>query len=247
MLLFLFRYIFIRIFIFILMIVTNCLQFYYNISYHSHLIHHNFTCHFLVCLPAYEYFTFLKANYLHFNSTFNSNTPWIHSEKWPVHNIEFNIIGGEFSSAFAKSVKIHVAALIKGGKTVHAPYLQADSDRDKEIEREVSVYFAYVRTSSVFLYSCSFFLVSSPLTLHLLHYFSSYLPLPKFDLSPLSLCLLHLTSHPFSSFISLHFTSLTSPLLSSPLSLLPLTSHLPHLSSPSPLPSPPAARWSWTS
>ena len=49
-------------------------------------------------------------------------------------------VGGEFSSAFAKSVKVHVAALIKGGKTVYAPYLQADSDRDKEIEREVGLY-----------------------------------------------------------------------------------------------------------
>ena len=45
--------------------------------------------------------------------------------------------GGEFSSAFSKSVKVHVASLVRAGKTVHAPYLQEDSDREKEIEREV--------------------------------------------------------------------------------------------------------------
>ena len=49
----------------------------------------------------------------------------------------FHHPGGEFSSAFSKSVKVHVASLVRAGKTVHAPYLQEDSDREKEIEREV--------------------------------------------------------------------------------------------------------------
>eukprot|EP00596_Hydrurales_sp_CCMP1899_P003639 CAMPEP_0119048606 /NCGR_PEP_ID=MMETSP1177-20130426/59890_1 /TAXON_ID=2985 /ORGANISM="Ochromonas sp, Strain CCMP1899" /LENGTH=826 /DNA_ID=CAMNT_0007024745 /DNA_START=66 /DNA_END=2546 /DNA_ORIENTATION=+ len=46
-------------------------------------------------------------------------------------------IGGEFSSAFAKSVKIHVASLIKGGKSTCAPYLQEDADRERDLEREL--------------------------------------------------------------------------------------------------------------
>ena len=51
------------------------------------------------------------------------------------------LLGGEFSSAFAKSVKIHVSSLIKGGKTVKSLYLPADADREKEIEREVEEIF----------------------------------------------------------------------------------------------------------
>ena len=51
-------------------------------------------------------------------------------------------VGGEYSSAFGKSVKVHVASLVRAGKTVHAQYLQKDSDREKEIEREV--FFFYV-------------------------------------------------------------------------------------------------------
>ena len=48
-----------------------------------------------------------------------------------------SLTGGEFSSAFSKSVKAHVASLIRGGKTINAQYLQKDANREKQIEREV--------------------------------------------------------------------------------------------------------------
>ena len=57
------------------------------------------------------------------------------------------LLGGEFSSAFAKSVKIHVSSLIKGGKTVKSLYLPADADREKEIEREVEEIFITMAVS----------------------------------------------------------------------------------------------------
>jgi hypothetical protein len=34
-------------------------------------------------------------------------------------------------------VKIHVASLIKGGKSTCAPYLQDDADRERDLEREL--------------------------------------------------------------------------------------------------------------
>ena len=45
-------------------------------------------------------------------------------------------IGGEFCSAFAKSVKTHVASLIRGNKTT-APYDQAEMECEKLYENEI--------------------------------------------------------------------------------------------------------------
>ena len=74
----------------------------------------------------------------------------------------FYCVGGEYSSAFSKSVKVHVASLVRAGKTVQSPYLQKDSDREKEIEREVfffniHVFFLYVLFFIMFFFQPNFF------------------------------------------------------------------------------------------
>jgi len=46
-------------------------------------------------------------------------------------------LGGEYSSSFAKSVKTHVAAMVRGGKCLESKYNQDDADKEKAIEREL--------------------------------------------------------------------------------------------------------------
>ena len=125
-----------------------------------------------------------------------------------------------------------MAALIKGGKTVHAPYLQADSDRDKEIEREVSVYFSYVHMFSVFFISSPYHIISSPLLfLRLLpnhSFLSPFLFSPPLFSTYLSFSLIF--SHPLPSFLHLtsHLSSI-SPLLPSYLTSHLTSLHLSHI------------------
>ena len=46
-------------------------------------------------------------------------------------------LGGEYCSSFAKSVKTHVAAMVRGGKCLESKYNQDDADKEKAIEREL--------------------------------------------------------------------------------------------------------------